>query len=364
MSDFTVQFIPVTVTPATTWLFVSLSDGETVGWGEATLEKHEQAVADCFNVLPDRLTVADLSRLRFDTLPHAALSSALRQAHADLAARIAGVSLADFLGRAERDQIAIYANINRSTLDRSPEGMAINARRALARGHNAIKIAPFDEVRPTMGRREMTDAMDLGLARIAAVRDAIGDQRLMVDCHWRFDVAGAGMLIDACAPLNLYWIECPILETEAGIPELVLLRGRANAAGMRLAGLETAILREGFAPYLAAGAYDVMMPDVKYCGGPHEMLAISADMARHGVAFSPHNPSGPICHMHSVHICATLPQEELLETQFNETPMFDSLVDHAMPQPIGGRITLPMTMAGLGLSLIVPESEPEPQPGI
>ena len=306
MSDFAVQFIPVTVTPATTWLFVSLSDGETVGWGEATLEKYEQAVADCFNVLPDRLTVADLSRLRFDTLPQAALSSALRQAHADLAARIAGVSLADFLGRAERDQIAIYANINRSTLD----------------------------------------------------------QRLMVDCHWRFDVAGAGMLIDACAPLNLYWIECPILETEAGIPELVLLRGRANAAGMRLAGLETAILREGFAPYLAAGAYDVMMPDVKYCGGPHEMLAISADMARHGVAFSPHNPSGPICHMHSVHICATLPQEELLETQFNETPMFDSLVDHAMPQPIGGRITLPMTMAGLGLSLIVPESEPEPQPGI
>nr|WP_306267256.1 mandelate racemase/muconate lactonizing enzyme family protein [Pararhizobium sp. IMCC3301] len=360
MSEFTVQFVPVTVTPATIWLFVSLSDGETVGWGEATLENQEATVTDCFNALPKRLTEADLADLRFDTLPQAALSSALRQAQADLAARMAGVSLSDHLGRAGRDQIGIYANINRSTRDRSPEGMASNARRALAHGHNAIKVAPFDEVRATMGRREMTDAMGLGLARIAAVRDVVGERRLMVDCHWRFDVAGAGRLIDACAPLKPYWIECPILETEAGIAELVSLRRRANAAGMRLAGLETAILRQGFAPYLAAGAYDVMMPDVKYCGGPREMLAISVDMARHGVAFSPHNPSGPICHMHSMHICASLPQEELLETQFDETPMFDSLVDQALPQPIGGRVTLPMSRLGLGLSLVVPQPESGP----
>lgn len=360
MSEFTVQFFPVTVTPATIWLFVSLSQGETVGWGEATLDNQERAVTDCFSALPERLTEAELAGLRFDTLPQAALSSALRQAHVDLAARMAGVSVADHLGRAGRDRIGIYANINRSTRDRSPEGMATNARRALAHGHNAIKIAPFDEVRATMGRREMTGMMGPGLDRIAAVRDAIGERRLMVDCHWRFDVAGAEMLIDACAPLKLYWIECPILETVAEIPDLVSLRRRANAGGMRLAGLETAILRQGFAPYLAAGAYDVMMPDVKYCGGPREMLAISADMVRHGVAFSPHNPSGPICHMHSMHICACLPQDVCLETQFDETPMFDSLVDQALPQPAGGRVTLPMSRVGLGLSLVMPEPDPGP----
>jgi len=355
MTEFAVKLIPVTVTPATIWLFVSLSDGETVGWGEATLDKQEQAVAACFNVLPDRLTLADMDRLRFDTLPHAALSSAVLQALADLKARNAGVALSDQIGSTVRDRIGIYANINRRTRNRSPEGMANSARRALAQGHSAIKIAPFDEVQPTMGRQAMTAAMGKGLARITAVRDAIGDRRLMVDCHWRFDVAGAGVLIDACAPLHLYWIECPIAETEADIPALVALRARANAAGIRLAGLETSIQRHAFAPYLAAGAYDVMMPDVKYCGGPQEMLAIADDMTRHGVTFSPHNPTGPICHAHSLHICATLPQSDLLETQFDETPMFDSLVDHTLPQPVEGFVSLPTGGAGLGVSLIAPE---------
>ncbi len=47
-------------------------------------------------------------------------------------------------------------------------------------------------------------------------------------------------------------------------PALKRLRARANAAGMRLAGCETEVRREGFRPFLKAGAYDVMMPDVKY----------------------------------------------------------------------------------------------------
>jgi galactonate dehydratase len=234
--------------------------------------------------------------------------------------------------------------------------MADTARRALAQGHAAIKIAPFDEVQPGMDAAEARHAMQPGLHRIAAVRAAIGDRRLMVDCHWRFDWAGAEMLIDACVPFGLYWLECPIPETPAAIPDLVALRARANSAGMRLAGLETAILRDGFAPYFKAGAYDVMMPDVKYCGGPAEMRAIATDLARHGVAFSPHNPSGPICHAHSLHLCAATPGADLLEVQFDETPMFDSLVDRPPPPPIAGRVALPAGATGLGLALTLSDT--------
>lgn len=356
MTELSAAFISIRVTPATIWLFTSLSDGEATGWGEATLDAHELAVADCFGSLPKRLSAADLDWLQADTLPQAALTSALRQAYADLAARRAAVPLCDYLGSTARAPVGVYANINRRTRDRSPDGMATSARDALQHGHIAIKIAPFDEVQPTMVRRDMTAAIEPGLARIAAVRDAIGARRLMVDCHWRFDATGAEALIDACAPLNLHWIECPIAETPADIPAIVSLRRRANAAGMRLAGLETAILREGFAPYLQAGAYDVMMPDVKYCGGPQEMLAIAADMARHGVAFSPHNPTGPICHAHSLHICAALPECDLLETQFDETPMFDSLIDQVLPRPIAGCVPIP-SGTSLGLSLRTPRPE-------
>lgn len=357
MNGLSLKYVPVRVTPATNWLFVCLSDGAITGWGEASLNGREEAVAQYFHELPNHLDRDDLARLRFDTLPRAALSSAILQAYADLSARAAGKALSDHLSGVIRDRIGVYANINRRTLDRSSKGMAASARDALAHGHTAIKVAPFDEVRPTLSRPEMVAAMDRGIARIAAVRDAIGPRRLMVDCHWRFDVAGAETLIEECASLGLYWIECPIAEEDGNIRALVELRGRANAAGMRLAGLETAIQRKGFAPYLAAGAYDVMMPDVKYCGGPVEMLEIAADMRRHGVAFSPHNPSGPICHLHSLHICASLDEGDLLETQFDETPEFDRLIDENLPRCVGGEMALPSGDTGLGLALNLERAE-------
>lgn len=348
MTGLSLNLVPVRATPATNWLFVSLSDGEITGWGEATLNGQEQAVVGCLRELPGRIDPRDLAGLRFDTLPRAALSSAVLQAHADLSSRKAGKPLSEHLGGIARDPVGVYANVNRRTRDRSPESMAASARDALEQGHTAIKIAPFDEVRPEMAHPEMAKAMEPGLARIASVREAIGPRRLMVDCHWRFDVAGAGSLIDACAPFGLYWIECPIAETVAAIADLVILRARANAAGTRLAGLETAIRREGFAPFLAAGAYDVMMPDIKYCGGPHEMMVIAAELARYGVAISPHNPSGPICHLHSLHVCAALAEGDLLETQFDETPMFDSLIDGALPAAVEGQMSVSRSGPGLG----------------
>ena len=39
------------------------------------------------------------------------------------------------------------------------------------------------------------------------------------------------------------------------------LRGLANDHGLRLAGLEEGIGIDAFAPYVEAGAYDVVMPD-------------------------------------------------------------------------------------------------------
>ncbi|WP_226779963.1 enolase C-terminal domain-like protein [Oceaniglobus trochenteri] len=354
----TAQVIPVTVSAKTTWLFIALDDGEgNTGWGEATLQGQEAEVQDIARRLLDDLPALDPNRLPFATLPQAAAASAIRQAHDDLAARRAGVALSRHLGGTRRDAVGVYANINRRTTDRSPEGMAQSARDALAAGHGAIKIAPFDEVQPDQDRATMARAMEPGLARIAAVRDAIGARRLMVDCHWRFDVAGAEAMMDACAPFALHWIECPIAETPETIPALVDLRRRANRNDALLAGMECAILRAGFAPYAAAGAYDVMMPDVKYCGGPREMLAIAADLAEHGVVFSPHNPTGPICHAHSLHVCAALADGDLLEMQFDESPMFASLVKDGLPPLTDGAFDMATLAPGLGLSLEIPETQ-------
>ncbi|HVJ13459.1 MAG TPA: mandelate racemase/muconate lactonizing enzyme family protein, partial [Burkholderiales bacterium] len=258
----------------------------------------------------------------------AAAFSAIEQATWDVKARKAGRPLVELLGSAKRDRVALYANINRGTTDRTPGGFASRAREAAALGFKAIKIAPFDK-------------MDEGYARIAATAEAIaGRAELQVDCHWRFDLKKAHEALAECGRLGVTWFECPIPETPENYPAIKRLRAKANAAGMRLAGAETFIGAEGFRPLLEQGLYDVVMPDVKYAGGLAECLRIAELAARHGCAISLHNPSGPVCHAHSVHLSAALESGERLEYQHGETPKFFEIAP-GLEAPAGGSAALP-----------------------
>jgi galactonate dehydratase len=285
-------------------------------------------------------------------LAEAAAVSAIDQALWDLHAIDANARLADVLGGAQRETIAIYANINRRTRLRTPEGFAQSARDALAAGFNALKIAPFDEVdQASCSAGHGIAAMQAGLDRIAAVRAVAGaDRRLMVDCHWRFNETAARAMIGAAAELGVYWIECPLLETLDNVQALVRLRQYANALGIRLAGLEQGIGFAAFLPFCEAGAYDVMMPDVKYVGGFMEMLNCAQRLSHYNVAVSLHNPSGPICHAASLHAAAAMDAFDMLEMQFDESPLFDSLVAGALPPRVAGFSALP-SAAGLGMQL-------------
>ena len=106
------------------------------------------------------------------------------------------------------------------------------------------------------------------------------------------------------------------------------------------------IRHQGFAPFLQAEVYDVMMPDVKYAGGLMEMIGLSKTMAESGVEFSPHNPSGPISHAASLHVAAAAVNFTMLECQFDETPWFDRLRGTPLPAPVRGDVSLP---AGAGI---------------
>jgi hypothetical protein len=76
----------------------------------------------------------------------------------------------------------------------------------------------------------------------------------------------------------------------------------------------------------AAGLYDVLMPDIKYAGSYRGMQEIARVCERHGRDYSPHNPTGPIAHLASIHLCAAAPALLWLEHQWDESPLFDSLV--------------------------------------
>ena len=138
-----VRALAVQVTPRTTWVFArATGDDGTAGWGEGTLEGRSDEVRAAIEALDGKLgsIPADLVK--------AAAYSAVEQALWDLKARTEERPLVELLGGAKRRRVALYANINRGTIDRSPAGFAVRAAEAAALGFGAIKIAPFDEVTP------------------------------------------------------------------------------------------------------------------------------------------------------------------------------------------------------------------------
>ena len=350
----------VVISPKTRWVFMQLEDADgRRGNGEASLNGKESALVEaahrlaahalqCSSAAPALFAAAIQPR----DLAEAAVVSAIDQALWDLHAQQAGLRVVDALGGARRESIPLYANINRRTVERSPQGFAHSARDARDAGYCAFKMAPFDEVDvATCKRGDGAAAMQAGLARVAAVRAQIGPAcRLMLDCHWRFDEATAARLIDAAAEFGVYWIECPLPEIDAHIAALVRLRGLANARGIRLAGMEQGIGFDAFRPYCEAGAYDVMMPDVKYIGGLAEMLRAAAAFACYGVAMSPHNPSGPIAHAASLQVSAAMESFDTLELQFDESLLFDTLAGGDVPARVAGSSALPAA-PGLGVRL-------------
>ncbi len=351
----------VRVTPRTCWTFLRLhtEDGCT-GEGEATLigqEKRLLAAAERF--VPLALHEADLQHPdafaqhhAADSIHEAGIISAIDQAQWSIYSQLRDESLAQTLGQ-QRDRLPVYANINRRTRSRSPQGFADSARIAMAAGHVAFKLAPFDEVNPKVcAQNHGVTSMQAGLARIAAVREVIGKQaRLMVDCHWRFDEATAVELNEAAARLGVYWIETPLPEIAENIAALVRLRRQCNVLGMRQAGLETSVGWASMQPYCEAGAYDVVMPDIKYIGGIFEMQRTVDGCVEFGVQVSPHNPSGPICHAASLQVSAVVDAFDMLELQFDESPLFDSLVATPFAPVTGGYTVLP-SGSGLGVSLL------------
>lgn len=345
----------VRISPKTIWTFLRLQDHEgRTGTGEATLAGREPLLdAAAQHCLPEWKNSSGFPQQPLETLPLpvAALWTAFELARADLAGQAAGKPLTALYGGDPGATIKLYANINRRTVDRTPQGFAGSARHAAGRGFSAFKIAPFDNVTPSLcAKGEADPAIKAGLERIAAVRSAIGpDARLMVDCHWRFTADAAHALVQDAASFGLYWLECPIAETENNIEALVGLRASCNKVGMRLAGLEEFVGAESFGRFARRGAYDVMMPDMKYVGGPEEMLRTAEVLRANGVELSPHNPTGPICHVGSLHLCAAMPGT-MLEIQLDESPLFFELAARSVPDLTGGMSRLP-PRNGLGIAL-------------
>jgi galactonate dehydratase len=360
-----VDLLPIRATARTVWLIVRLrTDAGLTGLGEAS---------DAFGFA--NTTTADAAAMRaqirvfFDLidgrspfeveayrqkgepiarggLVAATAFSAIEQALWDLAGQALDVPAYVLFGGKVRDTLPVYANINRATSPRSPAGFAAAARRAASDGFRALKAAPFDGF-PSPGSPtvEIEAAIDSGIAAIVAMREAVGPGvDIMIDCHSFFDVAQAVRVARRVEPQRLAWYEEPVAPDN--LDETVAIKGQITQP---MAGGELLFGVSGFAPLIRRRAFDIIMPDVKHCGGLLEMTHIAAMAAAEGVLVAPHNPSGPVSTAASVHVCAGMRNATFLELQYGEVGWRgDSLVP--AERFVDGAIHVP-DRPGFGIAL-------------
>ncbi|MFJ7239837.1 mandelate racemase/muconate lactonizing enzyme family protein [Streptomyces olivaceus] len=313
------------------WIFVRLrTDRGLHGLGEAshgggTDEDMKRELGVFFRQVRDRspFDIAAYRRSAFPRAAHGKLRAtafaALEQAQWDIVGKALDAPVAELLagGAVPRTTLPVYANINRAVVDRTPEGFAAGARQAVADGFGAVKAAVFDDFPAlTAPAPEITAAKESGIARAEAIRAAVpSGTALMIDAHSRFDVPLAVEVAERFRPLDLEFYEEPV--SPQNVSDTRRIR---SAVSQRLAGGEALFGRDGFLPLLRERALDIVMPDVKHCGGLLEARRIADLARRHGVQVSPHNPSGPVSTAVSAHLCAGLPHLTRLEYAWGEVP--------------------------------------------
>ena len=329
----------VVVSVKTRWLFlVGRSIDGLTGLGEVTLQTQDTAIVDAARELPGVITHATLQTLQ-QRLPlpigHV-LASALEQVWLDIQGQEQNVSTRRLVGIQPRSKILCYANINRGTIDRTPNSFATRAEEALTLGFSAVKIAPFDEVlTQASNQHARSDAINIGMTRVEAVMRVSGDHPVQVDCHSRFQLKEANQVIAHLGQLGVRWIEEPVIETAETISKLKVLRATANRHGALLAGAEKLSGLDQFQSFIDAGAYDVIMPDIRFCGGFAEAIRIATYAQLHGTQVSPHNPCGPVMAIVSAQMAACLPSLHSLELQHAESPLFDKLLSTSHQLTLG-----------------------------
>jgi len=358
------EVISIPVNVRGNWVFVQLRAGPSlVGLGEAShgargpreteLERMRRALEDLFPLIREK-SPFDIEAFRLKAWPRvrkggliaATAASALEQAMWDLAGKALGAPVYELLGGKLRDRLPLYANVNRATNERSPEEFAANAAKAVAQGFRAVKAAPFDDFPPLSSPpAELEAKRELGIRRIEAMRRAIGPRvDLLVDCHSHFDRALSIEVARRLEPVSLYWYEEPVRPEQ--LDDTAAIKA---AVKQKMAGGEVLFGVEGFEPLCRRRALDVIMPDVKHCGGILEGRKIAAVADVHGVVVSPHNPAGPVSTAASAQLCAGLANFGILEYAWGEVDWRGDLVDP--PERISGGELVLSDRPGLGVAL-------------
>lgn len=338
------------------WLFLKIeTDQGITGWGEPVIEGRAATVRAAVEELMEYLVGKDpmciedhwnvMYRGGFYRGGPVLMSaiSGIDQALWDIKGKLYRAPVYQLLGGKCRDKIKVYSWIGG---DR-PADVGNAARDIVSKGFTALKMNATEELQYV----DTYEKIDLAVARIAAVRDAVGPGvGIGIDFHGRVHKPLARVLAKALEPYRPMFIEEPVLpENNEALREI------AQSVSIPIATGERMFSRWQFKNLLKDGYVDIIQPDLSHAGGITECKKILSMAEAFDVAAAPHCPLGPIALAACLQVDATCHnafiQEQSLGIHYNQgSDLLDYLVDKNVFRFDAGFVNIP-DGPGLGIEI-------------
>jgi D-galactarolactone cycloisomerase len=255
----------------------------------------------------------------------------------DLLGRVTGQPVGRLLGGRYRERVRPYGSL----LFDEPGRLTEQLLALKERGFRAFKLGwgLFGRQSP-----EWDEAV------VRAARDAVGTDTLIMvdaggsDAFWPQGYKWALRTAQMLAKYDVEWFEEPL--PPDALDDYVALR---RAAPLPIAGGETLTRRQSFQPWLVAGAFDIVQPDVTKVGGISEERRIGWLAQEHGVRFIPHGWNTAIGLAADLQLASAFPRTDLVEYIIG-SPYVDDIVAGGWQLDADGMLSIP-DAPGLGVRL-------------
>lgn len=333
------------------WLFVKVTTDEgVVGWGEGYDWQAAPSLALAVDLVGREIIGEDPRRIewlnqrlwfsgRAGVPERMKVMAAIDIALYDIKAKWLGVPVYELLGGLYRDRIPLYWSHFASYRALFPKEMetppanTLESWVALAddvvrQGYKALKTNLLIPGNPPCLPAPLDGAIDkpaiaAAVRLVGALREKLGpDFGILFDVGQEYRMGGIVQLARALEPFDLYWLEAEGFDPDA------LLAARSQTR-TRLCHGESLIRREQFRPFFERHVTDIVMLETLN-NGLTETRKIAEQAALYDVMVSPHNYMSPFATLVNAHLCAALPNVEILEIDPDDVPWKNDLITHPL----------------------------------
>jgi L-alanine-DL-glutamate epimerase-like enolase superfamily enzyme len=358
------------------WTYVKVATDEgLVGWGECSDSRNPHGLAGCIRDYRPLLIGKDpsaverlywdlqrLARQNLGGLAHRAIAG-IELALWDIKGKALGVPVYKLFGGPLRERVRLYWSHCGTTRARhgkelglpplrSYEDVTALGQEVAERGFTALKtniVMPgepaevyFYETDPTISATDGNVSLEVlkKIERlIAAFSEGVGPNiQIALDLNYNFRTEGAIQIAQMLEQFNMQWIEHDTWDPKA------LLELRQSTRNT-IASCEGLITTRQYRPYLELRAPNVAIVDVPWNGfGQSHKIGSMADAFE--IHIAPHNHYSHLANLHSLNLCAVLPNVRVMEIDIDDVPWKQELVTNP-PLIKDGYIHLP-TAPGWG----------------